>query len=354
MEGCIVSMNMPLPREDLDFVYERCSNLWNELRGERIFLTGGTGFFGVWLVETLLNANRRAGLHMEVTVLTRDSKAFLHAHPHLTGVPGLRLLEGDVRRFQSPQGTFSFVIHAATETWSRPHSDGPTDLLGVILGGTERVLEFAAGHGTQRFLFTSSGAVYGQQPSSISHLLENFPGAPDQLLPSSAYAEGKRAAEALCLAYSQQFGFASTIARCFAFVGPLLPLDQHFAIGNFIRDTIGGRDIEIRGDGTPRRSYMYAADLVRWLLTMLLRAPTGEAFNVGSSRSLSILELAELVRNSLASAASVKVLANVQQGMPIQQYVPDVQKAEDQLGLTCEISLEEAICKTARWHGWKQ
>jgi dTDP-glucose 4,6-dehydratase len=155
------------------------------------------------------------------------------------------------------------------------------------------------------------------------------------------------------LAYTQQFGVACAIARCFAFVGPLLPLDRHFAIGNFVRDAMSGNDIEIRGDGTPRRSYMYAADLVRWLLTMLLRAPAGQAFNVGSARSLSIQELAESVRGSLGSTASVKILGKVQQNAPLQQYVPSVHKAERQLGLSCEISLEEAIRKTARWHGWK-
>lgn len=345
-------MTQPLPQEDLDFILQRTPDLWEEMRGRRLFITGGTGFFGVWLLESLLAANRAADLGVEATVLTRNPAAFRQAFPHLAVNPSISLLAGDVRDFAFPPGEFNYVIHAATETWARPESGGVADLLGVILGGTERVLHFAATHGTEKFLLTSSGAVYGTQPQDISHMCEDYSGAPDPLNPASAYGEGKRAAESLCVAYAQQFGLACKIARCFAFVGPLLPLDQHFAIGNFLRDALCGKTIRVQGDGTARRSYLYAADLARWLWTVLLRAPSKEAFNVGSAQSVSIEELANTVRSAVGASVDIQIAQKAVPGSPVNQYVPSVQKAEKQLDLRCEVSLHEAIRKTARWHGW--
>ena len=338
--------------QDLESILNSTRELWEELRGERIFVTGGTGFFGCWLLGSLLAANRAAGLGVSVTVLSRNPEAFSQAQPHLALDPALTLLPGDVRRFAFPEGRFKYVIHAATETWTRPGSGGSVELLGTILGGTERVFQFAATHGTEKFLFISSGAVYGPQPEGISHLREDYSGAPDPLAPNSAYGEGKRAAEALCAAYAQQLGLNCKIARCFAFVGPLLPLDQHFAIGNFIRDGLSGGPIRVQGDGTARRSYMYASDLARWLWTILLSAPSGEAYNVGSAQSVSIEELANIVRLTLAVKTDVIIAQRVLAGSPLHQYVPCVQKAEQQLGLRCGVPLEEAIRKTARSHGW--
>ncbi len=346
-------MAQPLPQEDLNLILQRTQGLWEELRGQRLFLTGGTGFMGVWLLESLLAADRAAGLGIEATVLTRNPEAFRRAQPHLAGHRAITLLPGDVREFTFPAGEFRYVIHAATETWARPDSGGTVDMLGAILGGAERVLRFAATHGAEKFLLTSSGAVYGAQPPGLSHLTEDYAGAPNPLAPGSAYGEGKRAAEALCTAYAEQYGLACKIARCFAFVGPLLPLDRHFAIGNFIRDAMGGEEIRIEGDGTPLRSYMYAADLTRWLWTMLLRAPSPRAFNVGSSQPVSILQLAKTVREVLRSRAEIRVAGEVNPGATLQQYLPSVQKAELELGLKCEIPLEDAIRRTARYHGWR-
>ena len=139
------------------------------------------------------------------------------------------------------------------------------------------------------FLFTSSGAVYGRQPENVSHIPENYVGGPDWLDANAAYAEGKRDSEQMCSLYARESGIDFVLARCFAFVGPHLPLDQHFAIGNFIADALAGRNIAVRGDGTPMRSYLYGADLAIWLWTMLLRDSAAgtnpHVFNVGSGEA---------------------------------------------------------------------
>lgn len=338
--------------QDVNAVLQRTGDLWEEMRGSRLFLTGGTGFFGRWLLESLLAANRAGGLSIQATVLTRNPETFRQSCPHLALDSAITLWGGDVRDFRFPSGEFRYVIHAATDTWMRQETGGSVGLLETILGGTERALQFASTHGTQKFLLTSSGAVYGPQPPAITHLSEEYSGAPNPLLVESAYAEGKRAAEALCTVYGDHYSMACKIARCFAFVGPYFPLDQHFAIGSFIQDALQGREIHVHGDGTPRRSYMYAADLARWLWTILLRAPAHQAYNVGSGESISIEELACTVQRTLGCAAGVKIAKKAIEGAPVLQYVPCIQKAELHLGLRCDVTLEEGIRRTAQSHGW--
>lgn len=342
----------PLPAGDIELILSRTEPLWEEMRGSRLFLTGGTGFFGCWLVESFLAANLRFGLKAELSVLSRSPQAFLEKCPHLAEDRALSLVAGDVRNFEFPVGDFPFMIHAATEASAKLIAEEPLRMLSTTIDGTRHSLEFAASHGTKKYLLTSSGAVYGQQPPSITHLAEDYPGAPEPLDPGSVYAEGKRTAELMCAVYGTTHGIECKIARCFAFAGPHLPLDTHFAIGNFIRDAMQGDSIRVHGDGTPKRSYMYAADLAIWLWTLLFRAPAMEAFNVGSDEAISIAELAKTVLAALGSTAEVQVLQAASPASPVRQYVPSVDKAKQRLGLKCEVALEDAVRRTASWHGY--
>jgi len=251
------------------------------MRNKRIFITGGTGFFGCWLLESFSCMNRQLNLNAQATVLTRDPSAFAMKCPHLAADPALVFLAGDVRDFSFPEGEFHYVIHAATEASARQAAEKPLDMLTTIIDGTARVLHFAQTHGTRKLLLTSSGAVYGKQPASLTHVPEDYLGGPDPLDPASVYAEGKRISEQMCALQSMHSSIEIKIARCFAFVGPHLPLDTHFAIGNFIGDVLAGRPIRINGDGTPKRSYLYASDLAIWLWTMLFRAPHLTAVMLG-------------------------------------------------------------------------
>jgi len=334
---------------DVEMIANRTAPLWDEMRGQRIFVTGGTGFFGCWLVESFCHVNRVLGLDAQATVLTRDPGAFRRKCPHLAGDPAVTLLRGDVRSFEFPSGEFRYVIHAATEARARQAADAPLEMLSTIIEGTRRTLEFAASHGTQAFLLTSSGAIYGKQPSEITHVPETYLGGPDPLDAASVYAEGKRLAEQLCAQYSKRFEVGAKIARCWAFCGPHLPLDEHFAIGNFIGDVLAGRAIEIKGDGTPRRSYLYAADLAVWLWTILFRAPELVPINVGSGRDVSILELAQTVAATLRPETEIRVAQQAQPGVGPMRYVPSVERAREMLGLEEWTPLEEQIRRTAEW-----
>jgi len=227
------------------------------------------------------------------------------------------------------------------------------DMLNTIIRGTERVLDFAATHGTSKLLLTSSGAVYGRQPSELMQLPEDFEGAPDVLDLASVYGEGKRVAEHLCALYAAESKLECKIARCFAFVGPHLALDAHFAIGNFIGDILQSKPIRIHGDGTPIRSYLYAADLALWLWSILFRGTSARPYNVGSDQPVSIFELAQEVAAALRPETRIEVLQNAVPGAPVLRYLPDTKRSLEELGLKQRIDLREAILRTARWYGYR-
>lgn len=334
--------------DDLDHVLEHVGPLWDDLRGARLFVTGGTGFFGCWILESLLWADAQRGLGARVVVLTRSPDAFTRKAPHLAEHPSVRLHRGDVRDFVAPDGAFTHVVHAASDVSGAPSGEGPQGLFDTIVEGTRRTLELARHAGASRFLLTSSGAVYGRQPSDLTHVGEGYPGAPDPTDPGSSYGEGKRAAEHLASLAHDADGLGAVIARCFAFVGPYLPLDRHYAVGNFLRDALAGGPVRVEGDGTPCRSYQHAADLMVWLWTLLLRGTAGRAYNVGSEDAMTLGAVARRIAEPLGLAWSIA--RQPVPGTPAARYVPSTARAQTELGLRSFIPFDDAVARTLRWH----
>jgi nucleoside-diphosphate-sugar epimerase len=333
---------------DLDSILARTEPLWQELRGQRILITGATGFFGCWLLESFAWANRRLDLHAHAVGLARNPGRIAEKAPHLAQEPAITLHAADVRHGDFPQGEFSHVVHAATEASSKLNTESPLVMFDTIIEGTRRALQFSIASSVNRFLFVSSGAVYGTQPPQLALVGESFEGGPDPLNPASVYAEGKRSAEMLCsLAASPCF--ATTIARCFAFVGPYMKLDAHFAIGNFISDRLHDRPIRVQGDGSPVRSYLYASDLMVWLWTILFQGQSRRAYNVGSEEALNIATLAREVAAALPPEVDVNIASTATTGGPVHRYVPCTTRAREELGLRVEVPLREAICRTHAW-----
>jgi nucleoside-diphosphate-sugar epimerase len=339
--------------QDLDHILEHTKTLWEDVRGKKVFVTGGTGFFGKWLLESFVWANYQLDLNAQMHVLSRNPDSFKARHPHLVEASGLTFHRGDVRDFDFPHKRFDFVIHAATDASAQLNAENPLLMVDTIVEGTRRTLEFARHCGAKRFLLTSSGAVYGKQPLDLSHIPEDYLGAPDPTQPGSAYGEAKRLAELLCSIYQKQYGLEITIARCFAFVGPYLNLDIHYAAGNFIRDGLAGGPIYVAGDGTSCRSYLYAADLAIWLWTILFRGQPGEAYNVGSEDAISIRDLAYEVSTAFLHSPEVIIAQTPVPIRPSEPYVPLAKKARVKLGLDTWIKLKEGLHRTITWHQLK-
>ncbi len=346
----------PLPPADLAEILQHARTAFETLRDARLFITGGTGFFGHWLLESLSFAHRELSLNLHVTVLTRDAARFAHRSPHIAALPFLRLLEGDVRSFPFPAEKHTHIIHAATDSGGQQDARPAYELAESILAGTQQVLRFALETGAKRLLYTSTGAVYGRS-TTLEHTPETYLGAPDPLQLSSSYDEAKRMAEHLCIAYAHRTPLEPVIARCFAFVGPHLPLDTHFAIGNFLGAALRGERLHIKGDGTPRRSWLYMSDLAAWLWTVLAHGKSNRAYNVGSEEAYTIEQAARLTVETLQGGAGRTAASEVQidriadMAAPLNSYVPSTARVREELGLVAAVNLTEAISRTADWLG---
>ena len=298
-----------------------------------IFLTGGTGFFGKSILSQVLRGKLSDGYRF--TVLSRDPAAFKRRCPEFAELANVRFVAGDVRDFAFPDGEFDTVIHGAAPAVT---TLAPGEMRSIIMEGTQRVLDFARRCGARTLMMISSGGVYGVQPPELPALTEDHP-----CRPVNEYGIAKLDAEKLCL----DSGIHQVVVpRCFAFVGPYLNRDIHFAIGNFIRDALEKKPVVVNGDGTPLRTYLYADDLVEWLFALLECGRDRLICNVGSDEAVSIAELAKIVRDELEPGGEVRVLGIPDPAKAIGRYVPSIRLAES-LGLRVKVGLREAIRRSA-------
>jgi nucleoside-diphosphate-sugar epimerase len=318
-----------------------------KIDGRRVYLSGATGFFGKNILALLSELQRR-GASFKVTALSRAPERFLAEQPWCRMQPWLEWRQGDVLEPWPGEGRFDLLLHAATDTAASSHVD-KLEVFERILSGTRQALAFAEAHGTRRLLLCGSGAQYGQTTQRHADgVSETESRACDSTRPGSAYGEGKRVSELLCSLHAEKHGFDVVNTRCFAFVGPGLPLDGHFAIGNFMRDALAGRPIRLASSGEAVRSYLYGADLAVWLVVLLLEAAHGAAVNVGSDHAIRIIDLATRVRDLVDPRLAI-LTGEPCPGEERQFYVPSVGHARS-YGLDAWTDLDQAIRRTALWH----
>ncbi len=326
------------------------SEIQEILRNKRIFITGGTGFFGKSILSVLKSFTDQYDLNLKITLLSRDPDDFKRKNPNLVQIPKLSFLKGDLLDFCFPSEIFDFVLHLAAPANATLNITSPLEMFDIVTTGTRRVLDMAVKCKAQKVLLTSSGAAYGTQPTEMTHIPEGYLGAPETNNLLSAYGEGKRYAELLGNLYSQKYGFEHKIARCFAFVGPFLDPHGTFAIGNFIRDAVKGNHIMVGGDGSPFRSYLYSDDLVFWLIKILAHGKNHIPYNVGSDQDLNILSLANEVQKVVNPKLEVRVAQSSDPQKKISRYVPKIDLARKELGLEAWTPLAPAIKLTAEYY----
>jgi len=315
------------------------------LSGASILITGATGWFGVWLVDTLCTADDLLQLGIRITAVSRNPERFLARFSKFGADPRIKWIESDVRGLGKADGGFSHVIHAAADNAAGADPAAQLQLHDTIVEGTRRTIA-AAGTACTNFLFLSSGAIYGPARRDCARFEEYLDSRRDPSSPPNAYADAKRAAELICHEAAAS-GLGVRIARCFAFVGPHMPFDKHFAIGNFIADAVGGRPIRVKSDGRALRSYAYMTDLVHALIAILVDGAVGRPYNVGSEESVTIAQLAHRV-DRVAGGRGVVI-----EGAPSDpgdRYVPDTTRLHTELGWLAEVALDTAIARTAAWY----
>jgi dTDP-glucose 4,6-dehydratase len=330
----------PLPKEDLEAVFCQVGKDWEKLRGKSVFLTGGSGFFGSWLLESLLFSEDRLGLGVKVWALSRDPKRFRDRLPHLAGHIAVQLVGGGVEGFAFPREKMNFIIHSMVPDSGMPLLKMET----WFSAGTARLLELAVRDKSEGFLLCSTGAVYQPQSRPLSE--------EDPLIPLAAplsYGRIRRQVEEQCLKLCKSHGIPLKIARGFAVAGPRLPLDANFAFGNFIRDAIQGEPIKVK-NGAPYRSYLYSADLTIWLWKILLQGRAFIPYNVGSDTKITISMLAQRIATvtHLANNSGVPETREPLSGSDTASavYVPQTQRITSEMNLAKTTSLDESINKT--------
>ncbi len=299
-------------------------------------LTGATGFVGKSLVRLLA-----AESSIDIVGLARGPFPGLQPSNY-------RHVQCDLNIEVPKVGEFDLIIHSATPASAELNHADPEKMFSTNCETMSRLIDFASSQSTvPAFLFTSSGAVYGSMPPALDGFPEDWSGAPSTLDVSSAYAEGKRAAEFLLTIATSRGYVNGLIARLFAFSGTSLPRDRHFAIGNFVRDVVRSQRIEVRGDGSPLRSYLDERDMAEWLIAILKRGTPGFAHHVGSERVISIGDLAYLTadRYQKITGVSSEVVIHGQTSPldGVSRYIPQTLETRKRLGVSQTISLEESL-----------
>lgn len=346
-----IPQGFTLFREDLESVADALEPQMEDFSEAKIFITGGTGFFGIWLLECLLWLIESKGLNLELYVLSRNPKAFLDKRaPQLTSRKGLNFVEGSLTSFNPPNCKLTHIIHAASEPNLGQSNKWAQDHISSSIEGTKNLLQLAAQNKVKSFLTITSGAVYSQMDSIVDGLSIEGPGSlEDYISERIVYGQSKRMMEVMTAVYARENNFKAAIARCFCFVGPYLALNANYAIGNFIRDAMEGKTIIINGDGTPMRSYLYPTDLVVWLMTILNKGESGRPYNVGGQLAISIADLAHLVSSRSGKILDVDIKQRSVGGVK-NYYVPDLSRAINELGLSISVDLTTAIDKTFAWN----
>jgi nucleoside-diphosphate-sugar epimerase len=341
--------------KQLEMIKEDCSRIFQDperfsaLKNESVLITGGTGFMGSWLSESITYLNDHHGFGTKLTLVGRDIDRFNNNQAHLASRSDITFIEKSVRDLIDIPGDVSWIIHAAGTPDNRAHSSDPLDVIDSIANGTMQVLDASTRlSNLKKIVNISSGWVYGAQPKDMPRVPESYISGPDSTVITSAYAEAKRMAETFCSVYKGQFRIPIVTLRPFAFIGPYQLIEKPWAINNFINDAINGGPIKILGDENTIRSYMYPSDMVNWILTALCDGESGLVLNLGSPEGCSLREVADIICSCIPGE-TVVISQTLNRKPKYSVFVPDVSKAQKELGLELSVPLQEAIKRTIEW-----
>jgi UDP-glucuronate decarboxylase len=351
---------------DLDYI---CGNLREELpklAGNSLLITGGAGFLGYYLVQTVLHFNRSAapGDRIRVTVwdnFVRGTPGWLTA---LEGTPGLTIEQRDlIEPLPKPMPDFQWIIHAAGIASPPFYRKHPIQTIDANINGLRNLLDYSVqqqerGRPVEGFLFYSSSEIYGDPSPDAIPTREHYRGLVSCTGPRACYDESKRFGETLCVVFAREHGIPTKMARPFNNYGPGLKITDRRVIPDFARDILAGRDIVMFSDGAPTRTFCYSADSVVGYYKVLVRGHAGEPYNIGIERpEISMRELAEKI---IASGRDLFGYDGrlVREPNPEADYLvdnpnrrcPDIAKARAHLGYNPTILIDEGLRRAMTWY----
>ena len=327
---------------DLDEILQTVGS-FEKFRDSRILILGGTGFVGTWIISALLHANEVFSLNLSINVITRDL-AGARLKLKLKIDDPVSLIEFNLKEpAYLLENSFDYYIHAATPSLVATGSADEGSVSAASFGGAHTISEnISKFSNSPSVLHTSSGAVYGKQEFDEKLRLES-PAKPSSVL-SNQYAKAKVSTEEFLNDLQSKSGARITNPRLFAFAGPRIELNEHFAIGNFMQDGMAGNKILIKGSPETLRSYLYPTDLTAWLI-LLIANPSSENLNIGSETSYSMLQLATLV-STLTSKRGFQLL---EPDSEASIYVPSTSKTREILKVKERVSLEDGLERWIKW-----
>lgn len=317
------------------------------LRDSAILIAGASGLIGSYLVDMLLTYNRLENANVKIYALGR-SKQRLRERFDGAKTEHLIYVEQDVCEEIELDTEIDYIIHAASNAHPAAFSADPVGTILSNVQGTENLLRFGSAHGTKRLLFVSSGEIYGQCDKNTDAFCEDYSGYVDPLQARSCYPTGKRAAETLCVTYTEQYGLDTVIARPCHCYGPNVTAEDNRATVQFINKAMRGENIVINSTGKQLRSYCYIADCATGLLTVLLMGRSGEAYNIATSGvTVTVGEFAAIVASQSGRAlvyAHPEKVTRAAQKPPIRQVLC-AEKVE-RIGWKGTYTVEDGVAHT--------
>lgn len=289
-------LNCPEYQEDLQNVIGQSID-WDRFRNKSVMISGSTGMIGRFLIDVLMHLNASRELNCSIYALGRDTAKAQKRFDRYWNDPLFHFCECNIaKEILCPAEKIDFVLHFASNTHPKAYSMDPIGTVTANIMGTYQLLEYAAAHDAERFLFASSVEIYGENRGDVTLFTEDYCGYINSNTLRAGYPESKRAGEALCQAYIKQKGLDVVIPRLSRTYGPTLLRSDTKALSQFLRKGVAGEDIVLKSEGKQFFSYNYVADTVSGILWCLLYGSCGEAYNVADPASnITLRDLAQLI-----------------------------------------------------------
>lgn len=352
--------------DDLDDLIRKARPQYEELAGKRLWLTGGAGFLGYYLVLSIGHWNRSASPERRIRLTVLDN--------YIRGVPDwlegaksdeIRLVRHDVTDpLPKDLGDAEYLIHAASIASPMYYRKYPLETIDANVNGLRHMLDYAAGRNRAEpgsfkgMLFFSTSEIYGDPTPDAIPTPETYRGLVSCTGPRACYDESKRLGETICVIYAQTRDVPVSIARPFNNYGPGLKITDGRVLPDFARDALAGRDIVMLSDGSPTRTFCYITDALSGYLKVLVNGRRGESYNIGIEKpEISMRELAERVQKAAGelwgyqgkvihkpSDEKVYLTDNPNRRCPV------IEKARTELGYAPEVDADTGIRRTLNWY----
>lgn len=337
-----------------DFEYICNSNLdWNAYKGKTILVTGATGLIGSLFIKSLLYVSAKKDLGIKLIAMIRNlekAKQIFDESSDLKFCVYDFMDEGTI----SIEDKIDYILHTAAVTTSKEMVARPVDNIKISLSGTFKMLDLAKEKNVSSMLYLSSMEAYGQLNVSDHLITEDELGNVDLSSVRSCYPEGKRMCECLCNSYASQYDLNVIIARLAQTFGPGISKNENRVFAQFAKSAIKGNDIILKTDGMSEGNYVYTADAITAILTLLLKGGKAQTYNVvNENNHMSIKDSANMVATKIAQG-KIKVVFDIPEDALSTGYAAPTKmhlsaSKINSLGWKAEVSLEDMYRRTIEY-----